>query len=73
LTSKSSKLTPASSAGQNAANNAIKASAIPRTQQFGVSLSFIKENNNGDVIAPTLKQCVEFLSQPEGMYEIRNQ
>lgn len=36
------------------------------TQQFGVSLQFIKEHNNNEVIPPILKQCVEFLSQPEG-------
>jgi Rho GTPase-activating protein 1 len=35
------------------------------TQQFGVSIPFIKEHNDGDVIAPILRQCVEFLSQPE--------
>lgn len=37
------------------------------TQQFGVSLQFLKERNNGDVIPPVLKQCVDFLSQPEGI------
>ena len=37
------------------------------TQQFGVSLQFIKEHNGGEVIPPILKQCIEYLSQPEGM------
>ena len=36
------------------------------TQQFGVSLQFIKDNNNGEVIPPVVRQCVEFLSQPDG-------
>lgn len=36
------------------------------TKQFGVSLSFIKEHNNMDVIPPIVRQCVEFLSQPDG-------
>lgn len=38
------------------------------TQQFGVSLQFIKEHNNGDVIPPVVRQCVEFLSQPDGKF-----
>lgn len=38
------------------------------TQQFGASLVFIKERNNGDVIPPIIRQCVEYLSQPEGMF-----
>jgi hypothetical protein len=37
-----------------------------QTQQFGVSLQFIKDNNNGEVIPPVVRQCVEFLSQPDG-------
>jgi hypothetical protein len=36
------------------------------TQQFGVSLQFIKDNNNGEVIPPVVRQCVEFLTQPDG-------
>lgn len=36
------------------------------TKQFGVSLSFIKEHNNMDAIPPIVRQCVEFLSQPDG-------
>ncbi|XKL59670.1 hypothetical protein PGB90_000686 [Kerria lacca] len=36
------------------------------TKQFGVSLSFIKKHNN-DVIPPIVKQCVEFLSQPDAL------
>ncbi|XP_037070417.1 rho GTPase-activating protein 1-like [Pollicipes pollicipes] len=35
------------------------------TQQFGVALQFIKEHNGGDPIAPVVRQCVEFLSQPD--------
>lgn len=40
----------------------------PPTQQFGVSLQFIKENNSNmiDSIPPVVRQCVEFLSQPDG-------
>jgi Rho GTPase-activating protein 1 len=37
-----------------------------QTQQFGVSLQFIKDNNNGEVIPPVVRQCIEFLSQPDG-------
>ncbi|KAI5640376.1 divergent CRAL/TRIO domain-containing protein [Phthorimaea operculella] len=42
----------------------------PPTQQFGVSLQFIKENNANmtDSIPPVVRQCVEFLSQPDGMF-----
>nr|CAD7393529.1 unnamed protein product [Timema cristinae] len=40
------------------------------TQQFGVSLQFIKEHNNehnnGEVIPPVVRHCIEFLSQPDG-------
>lgn len=36
------------------------------TQQFGVSLQFIKNHNNGQVIPPIVCRCVEFLSQPDG-------
>ncbi|XP_021915337.1 rho GTPase-activating protein 1 isoform X2 [Zootermopsis nevadensis] len=38
-----------------------------QTQQFGVSLQFIKDNNNGEVIPPVVRQCVEFLSQPDAL------
>lgn len=43
------------------------------THQFGVSLQFISENNDGDPIAPVLRQCVEFLSdavmlETEGLF-----
>ncbi|PSN35754.1 Rho GTPase-activating protein 8 [Blattella germanica] len=37
------------------------------TQQFGVSLQFIKDHNNGEVIPPVVRQCVEFLSQPDAL------
>lgn len=36
------------------------------TQQFGVSLQFIKDHNDGDIVPPVVRQCVEFLSQPDG-------
>ncbi|XP_059055267.1 rho GTPase-activating protein 1-like [Achroia grisella] len=41
----------------------------PPTQQFGVSLQFVKENNADmvDSIPPVVRQCVEFLSQPDGL------
>ncbi|XP_048006521.1 rho GTPase-activating protein 1 [Leguminivora glycinivorella] len=41
----------------------------PPTQQFGVSLQFIKENNSNmvDAIPPVVRQCVEFLSQPDAL------
>lgn len=40
----------------------------PPTQQFGVSLQFIKDNNPKmiDSIPPIVRQCVEYLSQPDG-------
>ncbi|XP_012062794.1 PREDICTED: rho GTPase-activating protein 1-like [Atta cephalotes] len=37
------------------------------TTQFGASLQFIKENNNGDSIPPILRQCVEFLDTPDAL------
>ncbi|KAL4717616.1 hypothetical protein ACJJTC_000765 [Scirpophaga incertulas] len=39
------------------------------TQQFGVSLQFIKENNSNmiDSIPPVVRQCVEYLSQPDAL------
>ncbi|XP_049812123.1 rho GTPase-activating protein 1-like isoform X1 [Schistocerca nitens] len=37
------------------------------TQQFGVSLQFIKDHNNADPIPPVMRQCVEFLSQPDAL------
>ncbi|KAI4497927.1 hypothetical protein M0802_007043 [Mischocyttarus mexicanus] len=37
------------------------------TTQFGASLSFIKENNNGDPIPPIVKQCIEFLNCPDAL------
>lgn len=37
------------------------------TQQFGVSLQFIKENHGGEVIPPLVRQCVEFLSSPDAL------
>lgn len=42
----------------------------PPTQQFGVSLQFIIENNTNiiDSIPPVVRQCVEFLSQPDGEF-----
>ncbi|CAG9558475.1 unnamed protein product [Danaus chrysippus] len=42
-------------------------SSAPKTQQFGVSLQFIRENNSNmvDSIPPIVRDCVEFLSRPE--------
>uniref|UniRef100_A0A0V0GA13 Putative cdc42 rho gtpase-activating protein n=1 Tax=Triatoma dimidiata TaxID=72491 RepID=A0A0V0GA13_TRIDM len=37
------------------------------TQQFGVSLQFIKDNNNGQVIPPIVRQCVDFLTSPDAL------
>ncbi|XP_046391009.1 rho GTPase-activating protein 1 isoform X3 [Ischnura elegans] len=37
------------------------------TQQFGVSLQFIKDHNGGEVIPPIVRQCVEYLSQPDAL------
>lgn len=37
------------------------------SRQFGVSLSFIKENNENVAIPPIVSQCVEFLSQPDAL------
>ncbi|XP_063236495.1 rho GTPase-activating protein 1 isoform X2 [Bacillus rossius redtenbacheri] len=37
------------------------------TQQFGVSLQFIKDHHGGEVIPPIVRQCVEFLSQPDAL------
>nr|BAM19766.1 rho/rac/cdc GTPase-activating protein [Papilio xuthus] len=41
----------------------------PATQQFGVSLRFIYDNNKDLVglIPPVVRQCVEFLSQPDAL------
>lgn len=38
------------------------------TQQFGVSLQYIKENHPDieDDIPPIVRQCIEFLEQPDG-------
>jgi hypothetical protein len=35
--------------------------APTKTQQFGVELSFIKQNNNGDIIPPVVSQCISYL------------
>lgn len=64
LTAKSSHKAPPPTISQVSNNKASKQS----TQQFGVSLTFIKEHKNGDIIPPILRQCVEYLSQPEGRY-----
>lgn len=37
------------------------------TTQFGASLNFIKEHNNGDPIPPIVKQCIEFLNCPDAL------
>ncbi|CAG0895894.1 unnamed protein product [Cyprideis torosa] len=35
------------------------------TQQFGVDLNFIKAKNNGDPVAPILRNCIVYLSFPD--------
>lgn len=35
------------------------------TQQFNVSLQFLKEHNSGDVIPNVVKRCVEYLQSPD--------
>lgn len=40
------------------------------TQQFGVSLQFIKVNNDGEIIPPLVRKCVEYLSLPDGNLKI---
>ncbi|XP_035703861.1 rho GTPase-activating protein 1 isoform X2 [Folsomia candida] len=67
LTAKSShKAVPYPTINNTGSNN--KASKTPLdTQQFGVSLMFIKERNNSDIIPPIMRQCVEYLSQPEAL------
>jgi len=53
--------------GSNVSSVSKSSKSMPLdSQQFGVSLAFIKERNNGDVIPPILRQCVQYLSQPEG-------
>jgi len=44
----------------------LKAAPLP-TQQFGVSLQFIKENHGGEVIPPLVRQCVEYLTTPDAL------
>lgn len=46
----------------------VKPEPLP-TQQFGVSLQFIKANNNDEVIPPIVRQCVEYLSLPDGKFK----
>lgn len=36
------------------------------TTQFGASLQFIRENNDGEFIPPIVIQCIEFLDTPDG-------
>ncbi|XP_030753735.1 rho GTPase-activating protein 1 isoform X1 [Sitophilus oryzae] len=40
--------------------------ALSPTQQFGVTLQFIKDNYNV-VIPPVVKQCIEYLDQPDAL------
>ncbi|ODN02498.1 Rho GTPase-activating protein 1 [Orchesella cincta] len=58
-----------SAAASNASqlNSTENGKALLETQQFGVSLAFIKENNGGEVIPPIMKTCIEYLSQPEAL------
>lgn len=37
------------------------------SQQFRVSLKFIKEHNNGDIIPPVVRKCIDFLSNEQAM------
>uniref|UniRef100_A0A6G1SP97 Rho GTPase-activating protein 8 n=1 Tax=Aceria tosichella TaxID=561515 RepID=A0A6G1SP97_9ACAR len=37
------------------------------SQQFGVSLKFIKEHNNGDCIPPVVRRCIGYLSSEQAM------
>lgn len=37
------------------------------TQQFGVTLQFIKDNYNVS-IPPVVTQCIEYLDNPDGKY-----
>ncbi|XP_066944450.1 rho GTPase-activating protein 8 isoform X2 [Macrobrachium rosenbergii] len=37
------------------------------TQQFGVSLQYIKDANNNDPIPPVLKTCITFLDHPDAL------
>lgn len=37
------------------------------SQQFRVSLKFIKEHNNGDIIPPVVRKCIDFLSSEQAM------
>ncbi|CAG7718437.1 unnamed protein product [Allacma fusca] len=62
LTSKNSKSHPNQTPAQTTTFH-----APLETQQFGVSLLYIKEHNNGDIIPPILRECIEFLSQPEAL------
>lgn len=65
---KSSKAvsTSAASASELPSNLETTTQLLP-TRQFGVSLQFIKENNDMDIIPPIVRQCVEFLSQPDAL------
>ncbi len=40
------------------------------TRQFGVTLAFIKEHNNGRPLPPVVQQCIQFLSQPDGKLQL---
>lgn len=64
-----SQLTSKSGRKQNQPNQEVdSASSAPlSTTQFGVTLQFIKFNNDGQVIPPVVRNCVEFLSQPDAL------
>uniref|UniRef100_A0A146M8A5 Rho GTPase-activating protein 1 n=2 Tax=Lygus hesperus TaxID=30085 RepID=A0A146M8A5_LYGHE len=55
--------TPTTTAGPTVSPSPV---SVP-TQQFGVSLQFIKDNHGGEVIPPIVRQCVEFLSTPDAL------
>jgi hypothetical protein len=39
---------------------------VLETQQFGVTLDYIRKHNNGDPIPPLVTKIVTFLSNPDG-------
>ncbi|KAI9564247.1 hypothetical protein GHT06_007985 [Daphnia sinensis] len=57
----------ANKSGQDSQVDSASSSQPLPTQQFGVSLQFIKNHNNGQVIPPIVCRCVEFLSQPDAL------
>jgi hypothetical protein len=54
---------------QSASSSAVFHAQLP-TQQFGVSLQFIRDHSppDDDFIPPVVRHCVEFLGQPDGNF-----